>query len=163
MLISIRLLTSKLMLSQTPSLITKTKLSNYLWSRESLLIAALLAVDIALALIHGLTHSIDISFSHIDGAYQTASGLFRLADGQWPGKDFFPYLGVGLLYLLYPIFLLAGGDVSASIFTSHFIVACASSFSVGLLAFLIIKQQRLLAGAVVASISLILLFYAESP
>ena len=139
----------------------KTKLSNYLWSRESLLIAALLAVDIALALIHGLTHSIDISIQHLDGTYQTASMLFRLVDGQWPGKDFFPYLGVGLLYLLSPVFFLAGGDVSASIFTTYFEVAFASSFSVGLIASLVFKQKRLLAGVVAASVSLIMLLWIE--
>lgn len=127
------------------------------------LIIALLAIDVALALVHGLAHSIDISTQHLDGAYQTASALFRLADGQWPGKDFFPYLGVGLTYSLSPIFLLAGGDVAASIFTAHFLVACASAFSIGLLASLIFKKQRLLLGIVVASLFLVLALSIDSP
>jgi hypothetical protein len=134
-----------------------------LQNRPALLMVALLAVDVALVLVHGMVNSVDISTRHLDGAYQTASALFRLADGQWPGKDFFPYLGVGLTFTLYPIFLLAGGDVAASIFSAHFLVAAASAFSIGLLASLIFKRQRLLSGVVTASVFLVLALSIDSP
>lgn len=51
---------------------------------------------------------------HVDGAFQTASGLFRLNDGQFPGRDFFPYLGMAAVYVLFPLFKLAGADLAAS-------------------------------------------------
>jgi len=44
--------------------------------RQILVIAAFLCVDIALAIVFGLTKSIDIPTFHLDGAYQTASGLY---------------------------------------------------------------------------------------
>ena len=40
-------------------------------------------------------------------------------DGDFPGRDFFPYLGIGPIYLLFPIFVLAGADLSASTFSAH--------------------------------------------
>jgi hypothetical protein len=67
-----------------------------------------------------LTVAIDLPVVHLDGAFQTASGLYRLDAGQLPGKDFFPYLGVGPLMLLYPAFKLAGGNLAASVFSAHF-------------------------------------------
>ena len=39
---------------------------------------------------------------HIDGAFQTAAGLFKMKSGQVPGIEFFPYLGIGPIVLLYP-------------------------------------------------------------
>jgi hypothetical protein len=122
--------------------------------RTVALIATLLLTDLALAVIYGLERSIDIPTFHLDGAYQTASGLYRLADGQWPGKDFYPYLGVGLLYFLYPIFLLAGGHVAASIFTTHFTIAIAGAFSIGLIGAFLAKSQRFLVGVFLGSLIL---------
>lgn len=140
-----------------------SKYFSYLQSRSYLLIIALLSVDVSLVIVYSLSHSVDISTQHLDGAYQTASALFRLADGQWPGKDFFPYLGVGLTFMLYPVFWLAGGDVAASIFTAHFMVACAAAFGISVLAALIFKQQRMLSGVIAASIFLVLALVMDSP
>ncbi|HQU09174.1 MAG TPA: hypothetical protein PLV25_04345, partial [Opitutales bacterium] len=58
--------------------------------------------------------SLDIPIKHLDGAYQTASGLCRLAQGQMPGRDFYPYLGLGPIYFIYPLFLIAGKQIAAS-------------------------------------------------
>lgn len=71
----------------------------------------------------GAAAAVYLPFSHIDGAFQTASGLFRLQAGQLPGRDFFPYLGVGVLLGVYPPFLLYGGDFAASIAAAHLAVA----------------------------------------
>jgi len=56
---------------------------------------------------------------HLDGAFQTSSALFRLARGENIGQDFFFYLGIGPAYLLYPLFKLMGGTLSASVLASH--------------------------------------------
>ena len=133
--------------------------TTYIWTalrryRTVLMIGILLSVDLALAVLYGLDRSVDIPTFHLDGAYQTASGLYRLADGQWPGMQFYPYLGVGLLYFLYPIFLLAGGHVAASIFTTHFTIALAGTFSIGLIGAFFSKSHRLLVGVVLGSLVL---------
>lgn len=97
---------------------------------------------VILAIFFGLKHSLIISIDHVDGAYQTASGLFRLHNGQLPGRDFYPYLGVGLLYFLYPVFFVAGAKISASLFAAHFVTILSSAFIAGLITFLFVKSNR---------------------
>lgn len=126
----------------------------YQADRKILAILAFLCVDIALAIIFGLTKSIDIPTFHLDGAYQTASALFRLDDNQWPGKDFFPYLGTGLTYLLYPIFKFAGGDMAASVFTSYFMVACCYAYIFWFIAAMFFPSRHVLFGVIAGSIFL---------
>ena len=91
-------------------------------------LGALLLAAVALA----LGRALHIPTTHLDGAYQTASGLFRLHAGDLPGRDFFPYLGVGVLYLIYPLFELAGAHLSASVFAVQLTVWMASSLCVAL-------------------------------
>ena len=133
--------------------------TTYIWTalrrhRTALMIGVLISVDLVLAVLYGLDRSVDIPTFHLDGAYQTASGLYRLADGQRPGVEFYPYLGVGLLYFLYPIFLLAGGHLAASIFTTHFTIAIAGTFSIGLIGAFFAKSHRLLVGVLLGSLIL---------
>jgi hypothetical protein len=75
---------------------------------------------------------------HMDGAFQTASGLLRLHEGEFPGRDFFPYLGVGPLLLLYPAFLLRGADVTGSVFAAHLVSLMALQLVFALLAALVL-------------------------
>ena len=133
--------------------------------RPALLIVVLLFADVTLAVIFGLARSIDIPTLHLDGAYQTASGLYRLADGQWPGKDFYPYLGMGPTYFLYSIFVLAGGHVAASVFAAHVATACAAGFSVGLIGALTARSQRVLTGVLLGSLFLctVIFLYPKLP
>ncbi len=84
----------------------------------------------------GSAAAVYLPFSHIDGAFQTASGLFRLQEGQLPGRDFFPYLGVGVLLVVYPLFLLYGGDFAASIAAAHLAVALANALAVAVVFYL---------------------------
>lgn len=79
-----------------------------------------IACVLALIVLQSLKSAIDIPISHLDGAFQTASGLFRLESGQAPGRNFFPYLGVGPLLLIFPFFKIAGGVLSASVFAAKF-------------------------------------------
>lgn len=89
-----------------------------------------------------LNASIDIPTMHLDGAFQTASGLFRLDMGQAPGRDFFPYLGIGPLVLIYPFFKLAGATLSASVFAAQFVTLVLGWFSVSVLWHLIFRPAR---------------------
>lgn len=94
---------------------------------------AVLAIFLLLALFAAIllrarTAALDIPTFHLDGAFQTASGLFRLSEGQLPGRDFFSYLGVGLLGLLYPLFLVFGGDLSASVAAANVATLAALVF-----------------------------------
>lgn len=103
----------------------------------------LLVANILVAVALSAQFSIDVPTKHIDGAFQTASGLFRLEAGQWPGKDFLPYLGLGPLFLLYPLFLIAGGDVAASEFAAWFATLITGAFSVGLVVALVVPRHAL--------------------
>lgn len=74
---------------------------------------------------------------HLDGAFQTASGLLRLSEGELPGRDYYPYLGIGPVFVLYPLFLLFGGDLTASVFAAHFVTLLTAGLVVATLALLV--------------------------
>jgi hypothetical protein len=121
------------------------------------------------AVAYALTGAVHVPTTHIDGAFQTASGLYRLDMAQFPGKDFYPYLGIGPLLLLYPLFKVAGANLVASVFAAQFMVLLTSALSVALLWQLIWKPhafyQSLIAACflVFASISLLGLFNLSIP
>lgn len=92
------------------------------------ILGALFLAVVALA----LERALHIPTTHLDGAYQTASGLFRLHAGHLPGRDFFPYLGVGVLYLIYPLFEFAGAHLAASVFAVQLMVWIACGWCVAL-------------------------------
>ena len=77
-----------------------------------------------------LEAALQIPTYHLDGAFQTASSLFRIYDGQLPGRDFLPYLGIGITFLLYPFFWFLGADLSASVFAGYFGTLMASGVSI---------------------------------
>ncbi|WP_043830481.1 hypothetical protein [Muricoccus aerilatus] len=128
-----------------------------------MLFGASLAGAIAIALLFALRLSIMVPLGQGDGAYQTASGLHRLLDGQWPGRDFFPYLGLSLLYALFPAFLAGGGTMAASVFSAYFLVLLSFAFSVGLIAVLL--ARRLAVGTLIGVVLLCtaVLFYNSLP
>lgn len=88
--------------------------------------------------------AIDTPTFHLDGAFQTASGLFRLDSGQFPGKDFFPYLGVGVILALYPAFKIFGSDLSASDFSAHFMTLIFSGISISLIWHLVFRPKSII-------------------
>ncbi|WP_139800484.1 hypothetical protein [Kluyvera intermedia] len=101
---------------------------SFIYRNNRLYIVWLIFV-VCISLVYASEQSIYIPLFQLDGAYQTASGLYRINEGYVPGKDFFPYLGLLITWALYPIFLLAGGDMSASVFAAHFMVFIGLSFS----------------------------------
>ena len=73
--------------------------------------------------------TVNLPTFHLDGAFQTSSQLFRLEADQTFGKDFFSYLGVGVITSLYPFFRILGSNLAASIFASHFVTILYSCLS----------------------------------
>ncbi|MGY2067547.1 hypothetical protein [Blastococcus sp. SYSU DS0619] len=105
--------------------------------------------------VHALQAMHAVPTFHLDGAFQTASGLFRLAEGQWPGRDFFPYLGIGPVAVLFPAFVAMGGSLTASTFASYLMTMLAFQLLVGLLAALFFRRRpvwALLWGAAVPAV-----------
>ena len=72
---------------------------------------ALLSIGFLLVAYHTAVHFAGEPF---DGAFQFFNPLRRLAAGQRPGRDFDVYHGVGLSYILAPVFRALGGDIYAS-------------------------------------------------
>ena len=91
--------------------------------------------------------------SHMDGAFQTSSALFRLLSSDKIGEDFFFYLGIGPLYTLYPFFKLMGGALSSSVFISFLITKVIYLLSISILTKLSLNLNF------VKTILLALLFY----
>lgn len=90
-------------------------------STISILKVSIILCWLGWAVFYSMAASINIPVFHLDGAFQTASGLYRLDAGQFPGKDFYPYLGIGPLFALYPFFKAFGANISASIFSAQLV------------------------------------------
>lgn len=95
--------------------------------------AVIVAAGLAWALLEALSTAVDLPTQHLDGAFQTASGLYRLHAGQWPGRDFFPYLGIGPLFTLWPTFAAGGADLAASVVAAHWTTQLAGIGAVALI------------------------------
>jgi hypothetical protein len=79
---------------------------------------------------------------HLDGAFQTASSLERLANGEMPGRNFLPYLGLGPLLLLFPTFALLGGNLAASTAAAWFTVQLCAGAALAISFFLAARPVR---------------------
>lgn len=108
---------------------------------------AIVALFLAAMVYHALKYAIDTPTFHLDGAFQTASGLFRIGAGQVPGRDFYPYLGIGPLLLIYPVYALAGGGLAASVFAAHFVTVTLGALSVSVVSHLIFRPRSALYSA----------------
>ena len=95
---------------------------------STLLFPLLILLVIAGLFFIALTQALIIPTFHMDGAFQTASGLARLSEGQIPGRDFFPYLGLGPLFLLFPAFFASGAQLASSVFAAKFITLLSAFF-----------------------------------
>jgi len=107
------------------------------------------------AFFYSLSIAINVPTFHLDGAFQTASGLFRLDAGQFPGKDFFPYLGVGPLLSLYPAFKVLGSDLSASVFSAQFMTLLLGWLSVSIIWHLIFHPKFLISSLAAGAVFLV--------
>jgi len=73
----------------------------------SRLSAILTILIILFSSIHIITESYRIAaylpIYHVDGDFQHASPLFRMESGHFPGRDFYPYVGIIPNMLNYPL------------------------------------------------------------
>ena len=93
------------------------------------------------AVFYSLSKSIHLDPFHIDGFFQTASSLYRLHSGQLPGRDFFPYLGIGPILLLYPAFKILGANLMASNSSAHVMTLLAGQLTVSILWQLVFRPK----------------------
>ncbi len=105
------------------------------WPRA--LFALLVLFDVVVPAVFAWRMHLTVPTFHLDGAFQTASGLLRLSEGDLPGRDYYPYLGIGPVFLLYPLFLLLGGDMTASVFAAHYMTLLTAGLVVATIAVLV--------------------------
>ena len=95
------------------------KFSN-LFKNKRLTLVALLS-SILLIIIYSLQYKLNLEFYPLNGAFQTFNPLRRIFDGEMPGRDFNPYLGLGTTYFTALITYIFGGNFAALQFSIHFI------------------------------------------
>jgi hypothetical protein len=119
-----------------------------------------LALLIGWFIVFSLGRALNIPIFHIDGAYQTASALFHLSEGHFPGRDFQPYLGIAVVYMLFPAYALAGQTLAASQFSSFFMTGITGMASIAVIWQLVFRPKRfmtaLLAGGFLSTATLVL-------
>ena len=137
-------------------MLSRIQFKNMRWSMSAILKSIIILSWLIWAVIFSLTSAINIPTFHLDGAFQTASGLYRLDAGQFPGKDFYPYLGIGPLFSLFPLFKILGGNISASVFSAQFVVLIFGLVTVGFIWHLI-WRPRSVTNSLVAGCLLLLM------
>ncbi len=98
---------------------------------------------VAFLVISALRKGIDMPFFVVDGAFQTASSLYRLDEGYLPGRDFFPYLGIGPVTAIYPFFSVFGGHLAASQAASYLTTWLCGAFSFAVIIKLFFPDVRI--------------------
>lgn len=122
------------------------------WRRVAL-IALLLLFNISVGVLVAANVSVIAPTNHLDGAFQTSNGLIRIAQGEAPGRDFFPYLGIGPIYVLFPLFFVLGGTTSAAVFSSQFAVMIALQLVAVSIGLFITRRTTLLFATSVAAVA----------
>ena len=122
--------------------------------------AAILSVVICI--VFALTAAIYVPTYHLDGAFQTASGLFRLDSGQLPGRDFYPYLGVGPLLTIFPIYKIFGGDLAATVAAAKFATVFLSWIAVTTLWHFLLRPKNAIYSLVGASLILFGIYFVAN-
>ena len=101
----------------------------------------LIIVNVFLNFLISLRSSIYLPTNHLDGAFQTASGLYRIKWGEIPGIDFFPYLGIGPLISLVPLFLAFGGNLWASVVAANVVTLGIMQISAAIIFILLTRSS----------------------
>nr|VFK11739.1 MAG: hypothetical protein BECKLPF1236B_GA0070989_10247 [Candidatus Kentron sp. LPFa] len=104
------------------------------------------------AIYFSLGQALDIPLFHLDGAYQTASSLFRLSEGQFPGRDFQPYLGIGVTYLLFPAYWFAGNTIAASQFSAFLVTTLVGTFVIAVVWQLVFQLRNFITAILVGGL-----------
>jgi len=98
---------------------------------------ALLSVILSIFLVANY-HRLNLDYIPFNGAFQTFNPVRRILAGEIPGRDFNPYLGLGVTYLTTLFTWLFGGNFAACQFgiyaitlSLHFLVLCVLFFCCG--------------------------------
>lgn len=89
---------------------------------------------VLLVLGFALEHSRTVDYSPINGRFQDFDPVRRLAAGQWIGRDFDVYLGIGPTYALRAAMFVFGDSFRASLFASHLLSAGSYALTLFVLA-----------------------------
>ena len=81
---------------------------------EFILIALILFMWMDLSIAKARYEGQLLHYNPVNGDFQTYNPLRRIAEGQAPGRDFQPYMGLGVTYATYLPFALLGKDFAAS-------------------------------------------------
>ncbi|MDM9653766.1 hypothetical protein QU755_20490 [Pseudomonas wenzhouensis] len=111
-------------------------------------------LSLAICIVTALASSVHVPTFHMDGAFQTASGLFRLESGQLPGRDFYPYLGVGPLLAMFPIYKIFGGDLAATVAAAKFVTILLSWMAVATLWHFVLRPTNVIYSLIGSSLIL---------
>lgn len=120
--------------------------------------ALILALALGGLAFESAMRAIDLPVGHLDGAFQTASSLDRLGSGELPGRDFYPYLGIGPLLFIFPAYELAGANLAASVFAAHFTTLTLGALGFSAIAQFTIRPQKLINAFAIGFASFWLLF-----
>jgi hypothetical protein len=126
-------------------------------SLRAVLLGLLVLMDVAVPAVLAWRSSLTVPTYHLDGAFQTASGLFRLSEGDVPGRDFYPYLGIGPLLVLFPLFAVMGGELTDSVFAAYFVTLLSAQLLVAVLVSLLLRRRSLLVFALAATVPVVVL------
>ena len=88
---------------------------------------SLVILYLTILVIISLRSAILTPINHIDGSFQSVSGELHLNDGSFPGLNFLPYIGVGPVLMMFPIFKILGANLAASVLSSHLTVVLSFS------------------------------------
>lgn len=99
-----------------------------------LLAVAAILWTIAVAVRWGLRSHHVVDFHPINGSFQTFDPIRRLQEGQWPGRDFDAYLGLGPVHATRIATAVFGGTFHASLVSTVVLCSLLHALLVGALA-----------------------------
>lgn len=89
--------------------------------KQQLLLITLLIAIVLLITVSANQYRTNIDYKPYNGAFQSFNISRRIFEGEFPGRDFNPYLGLGPTYLNAFTTYVFGSDFAASQFSSHFV------------------------------------------
>ncbi len=107
-----------------------------IFKTNKLLVITILSIFF-LIFFQSLFLSINVEYRPYNGDFQTFNPLRRIFVGQFPGRDFNPYLGLGVTYINAFTTYLLGGNFAASKFSTYFLSVSLHFIALIILFFLI--------------------------
>lgn len=128
----------------------KTRLRRHI---EVAIAAICITAALMLAISLGAAQFSDLTFDPTNGSFQNFNGMHRLAQGQWPGRDYTAYLGFAAIYLPYVPFRVLGETYAASTaatFALHGVLFVSCTWILAILAGLSARRAAMVAAIITA-------------